>query len=280
MTDRLCQQCGEAPSASPNAAYCRPCRKKRYRLARKKYWWTPERDQLLRDRYDGRVYGRVDEIADELGFPDWCVKKRAAALGLTREAKRRRWTEAEERLLEELAGEVCVEVMARHLRRSVSSVTLKLKRERLERQVAGDGIYTGGQLAEAFGVDLHVISRWIAEGKLRAHRRGADAKDLEAMAAPQQIPWHIRQEDVLRFVVRHPMAFRLDKVDQRWFMDLVAVPAQEQLVEHRQCSVCTREDPHLQLLTRPTGEGGEDEDYLVCRRCHGLLSDLQERETA
>lgn len=60
----------------------------------------------------------------------------------------------------------------------------------------------------------NVIERWVREGKLRVSRRNPD------LAEGRQ-PWQVPDREVLRFIRSHPLALRLDKVDQVWFMDLV-----------------------------------------------------------
>ena len=33
--------------------------------------------------------------------------------------------------------------------------------------------------------------------------------------------WAVTDADLVRFITEHPLAFRLDKVNQTWFMDLI-----------------------------------------------------------
>jgi hypothetical protein len=197
--------------AGPYARWGPCCRWKHRGRQSKLYVWTPERDRVLRERYDGRVSGRAAEIGAALGWPAWAVKKRAATLGLTHApAERREWTAAEKRFLLEHAGSRLTPWIARQLRRGETSVVLKLKRMKISRRFR-DG-YTLRELELCFGVDHHSIDRWIRLGQIVGRRRGtrrrADA-------------WLFTDADVLRFVGQHPMAFRLDKVDQLWFMDLI-----------------------------------------------------------
>ena len=86
----------------------------------KKYIWTPERDRILREGYDGKVRGRAAEIGRDLGWPTWVIKKRAQQLGLCYPAQRQDWTEDEERFVFLHAGSRTALWMAKRLKRSES----------------------------------------------------------------------------------------------------------------------------------------------------------------
>ena len=68
------------------------------------------------------------------------------------------------------------------------------------------------ELELCFGTDHNVIGRWIKSGKLKATRR---------KTFKQHDPYDISDGAIMDFVREHPMEFRLDKVDQEWFMKLV-----------------------------------------------------------
>lgn len=207
---RACQDCGAAFEAKC-ASFCPACRAKRYGPGpRLKYVWTEDRDQFLRERYDGKVQGRALEIARSMGFPVWTVKRRAAILGLSYAIDRRNWTEEEERFLWESAGARTAAWIAKKLGRTLTSVTLKLKRMKISPRFR-EG-YTLRELMLCFGCGHHLIERWVREGKLRIRRRGTD-RPIDA--------WCASDADLLAFIRDHPMEFRLDKVDQFWFMDLI-----------------------------------------------------------
>lgn len=215
-TKRTCQDCGKSFVAGPYAKWGLCCRWKHRPEKTKKYVWTPEREAILRERYDGRAKGRAAEIAQALGWPTWVVKKHAQTLGLCQPwpADRRDWTPEEERFLWEHAGTRFAHWIAKRLGRSESSVVLKFKRLRISRCVH-EG-YTLVDLELCFGVDHRVIQRWVAEGKLCIGKRGTARHGGQHGDA-----WVVHDGDVLAFIREHPMAFRLDKVDQRWFMDLL-----------------------------------------------------------
>ncbi len=208
VAERRCG-CGAVFTAGPYARHCPACRAKR-RGCHRKYFWTTEREPYLREHYDGKVYGRVSEIGKRFGFPMWEVKRHATRLGLTHPMDRRDWAEEEEAFLWDHAGRRTPEWIAKKLERSLSSVILKFKRMRITRKYR-EG-YTMRELELCFGMDHRLIDRWIKDGKLRAPRR------------PHKGPragYDVRDSDVLQFIKDHPMEFRLDKVDQFWFMDLI-----------------------------------------------------------
>ena len=217
MTKRVritCQDCLVPYLAGPGGKYCPGCRWKHRGKKTKKYVWTDEKDALLRQRYDGKVPNRSKAIASQLGWPCWVIRKRAAALGLCTPwpADRKDWTREEEAFLEQHAGTRHVNWLRRKLNRSLTSVVLKIKRMGFSRS-RSDG-YSLRDLEACFGIDHHGIERWVREGKLKVRHWNPEHPAKGGM-------WFVTQSAVLRFVRTHPMAFRLDKVDQVWFLDLV-----------------------------------------------------------
>jgi hypothetical protein len=207
--------------------------------------------QLLTDRYDSKIRGRVAEIAAELGWPAWAVKKAASKLGLARpwSKDRRNWTPAEEAFLRRWQGARSAGWIARQLGRGETSVVLKFRRLGLSRRVRVG--YTSRDLGLCMGVDQATVCGWIERGLLAARRRGsshpADWYQIEPVA-------------ILRFLREHRWQYRLDKVDQDWFLEFVfsALPAetreavesadrQLELVESD--GAMRREPPHVYLPT-------------------------------
>jgi len=209
-TERPCQDCGLPFLGTAPARFCPNCRWRHRGRKPKKYPWTPERDQVLRDRYDGKVKGKAAELAALVGWPTWVIKKRAATLGLCYAVPRQDWTQEEERFLWEHAGHRLSHWIAKQLHRSETSVVLKLKRMKISRRFR-DG-YTLRELELCFGTDHHVIERWVREEKLRVRRRD-ERGDRKS--------WCVSDDALLTFIRDYPLSFRLDKVDQVWFMDLI-----------------------------------------------------------
>lgn len=216
MTDvdtHHCHACRTPFQGGPSARFGPCCRWKQRGRRTLKYEWNSAKDDFLRSRYDSRVRRRTHEIASALGWPVWVIKKRAQLLGLAQPwpATRRTWTTDDMALLEQYAGQRHVNWIAKRLKRPIVSVVLKLKRMDLRRRVT-EG-YTLRDLQDCFGVDHHVIERFVREGKLKVRRRNPDAACRS--------PWLATDRDLLAFIRSHPTAINLAKVDALWFLDLV-----------------------------------------------------------
>ena len=164
---RYCERCDKPFVGGSAARFCPSCRYiGRTGDSRKaKYVWTPDRDEALRARYDGRVPGRAAEIAASFGWPGWVVKHRAALLGIAR-PKPAKWSQEEIDFLLEHTGTRTVLWMAKRLHRTTTAVVVKLKRLHLSRRIDHGG-YGLLDLAEAFGCDHHSVDAWIRRGWLQ-----------------------------------------------------------------------------------------------------------------
>lgn len=208
-----CKDCGKPFEAGSWARWGLCCRWK-HRSKRTLYIWTPERDAIMRERYDGRK-GCGVALAELFGFPRWVVNRRAVDLGLTQHPKDRRpWTPEEERFLEANAGVRLLRWIAKKLGRSVASVGMKLKHNHISCRIR-DG-YTLRDLEVCFGVDHKTAERWLSQGRLTARRRHGGTAPAFARDA-----WRVTESEIRRFVRENPNAFRLDRVDQLWFLGLV-----------------------------------------------------------
>jgi hypothetical protein len=217
--EKPCEDCGNPFEGTAAARYCPACRWKHRGRTAKKYIWTPERDQVLRERYDGKIRNRAAEIAGGFGWPTNQIKMRAGQLGLTHPAYRRDWTKAEAQFLWEHAGSRTTHWISKQLQRSEASVVLKLRRMKISRRYRNG--YTLRDLELCFGCDHHSIDRWIRDGWLKGRRRGTRRRWAGGSGNGPADPWVFSDEAILEFIKSRPMAFRLDKVDQFWFMDLV-----------------------------------------------------------
>lgn len=209
---RPCQDCGQPFTAGRYAKFCPTCRPNHRRAKRSKYVLTGPIQDVLREHWDSTVRGRVAEIAKRLRWPAWAVKKAARSLGLCRpwSKDRRPWNTVELATLRTWLGKRSPEWIAKTLGRSKTSVANKIKRLG-ESQRIREG-YTRGDLAECFHVDFHTVDRWVERGWLPMQHsvQWAGGRVLRCS-----------EDQVRRFVRNHPMEFRLDKVDQVWFLGLV-----------------------------------------------------------
>lgn len=209
-TERPCTDCSKPFVGTAPAKYCPSCRWRHRGRKPKKYVFTDEIDDRIRRTYDGRVPGRAAAIGKALGWPAWTVKRRAGFLGITHPVNRKDWSADDEAFLLDHLGSRHVHWIAMQLGRSLASVVMKTKHMKISRAFR-EG-YTLRELELCFGIDHRAIQGWVKDGKLAIDRRGTD-RDRDA--------WLVTDEQILVFVRDHPMAFRLDKVDQRWFMDLI-----------------------------------------------------------
>jgi hypothetical protein len=181
-------------------------------------WIDDQIRRIYQERADKRLSSlpNLKQLAKKLGWPHWAVKKRGRELGLAR-TKETPWSERELKLLERWAH-LCPARVSRKLKafgfaRSEIAVNLKLKRMRLRQNTP---YYSANQLAGLFGIDQHLVTKWIKLGYLRAIMKGT-------ARTPQQggDTYLVHHKDVRLFVVQHPMECDLRKVDQLWFIDLL-----------------------------------------------------------
>jgi hypothetical protein len=152
----------------------------------------------------------------QIGWPRCAVCKRGAELGLAR-VKERIWSERELQVLERF-GHLAPTGIQRKLAeagfaRSVAAIQIRVNRDRIKSNLEG---YSACQLADALGVDVKKVLRWIQQGVLKAERRGTQR-------LPQQGGdiWWISDPSVRRFILRFPEEIDLARVEKIWFLDLV-----------------------------------------------------------
>jgi len=213
-----CEACGQEFRGRAGRLYCLGCSKLSAARRRSKYPITVEVKALLQARYDTRIPGRVAEIAAQLGWPAWMVKRAARLLGLTHPAPagRRNWTLAEVAVLEKWQGLRSAKWIAERLARTETSVIVKMKRLGLSRRVRNG--YSLGDVAKLFGVDIHTVSRWVKLGYLTVKAQGtARRRDIRRAS----------REALLAFLADHRHEYRLDKVEQGALLELLFGPEEE-----------------------------------------------------
>src|SRR5271165_3106134 len=189
-------------------------------LSRRKYIFTDQIDQLIREIYlnhrDAKMCHGIPLLAKRVGMPHWALKKRARELGLAR-TKELPWSERELEILARYAWmsdeRIRLKLKAAGYARTVTGIHLKLKRMRFKH----DGsYYSANGLAQALGIDSHAVTRWIKSGHLKAKLRGTARTEQQNGDI-----YLIHEKDVRRFVLEHPTDIDLRKVDQLWFLDLI-----------------------------------------------------------
>jgi hypothetical protein len=187
---------------------------------RRQYIFTPQLDDRIREIYvshpGAKTRPGIRQLADRTGIPRWALRKRARELSLAR-TKENPWSEPELVILARYAWmsdeRIRLKLKAAGYARTVTGVHLKLKRMRFK---SDPSFYSGKGLADALGIDSHIVTRWIKAGHLRAKLRGTKRTDQQGGDT-----YLIRERDVRRFILEHPTEIDLRKVDQLWFLDLI-----------------------------------------------------------
>jgi hypothetical protein len=159
-------------------------------------------------------------LARQTGFPRWYIKRQARRLGLAISQDRRPWPPAELDSLDRLLGKVSAATIAKRLKRTETSVVMKIKALGHCRRVS-EG-YTMRDLEECLGEDHHKIQKWIAKGWLRDRLQGTRRHDGNGNDIHR-----FREKDILAFIKQHPREINLGKVDGLWFLDLVLFRGRE-----------------------------------------------------
>lgn len=227
----ICEVC----SKSTNRKKARWCDEHRPKPSegRRKYKADARIAELIREAYaQGEAARKAGEkrayltiLAEQIGWPYWAVQAEGRRLGVTR-IKESNWS-AEELLILERNSHWTPSTIRKRLKergyyRSLNAIEVKRNRLNL---FNSSGYMSPHDLARhCFGVSPDVVKRWVNKGWLRAMER----KDVER---DDTCHW-IKPEWVYEFVVKHPLAFDIKKVDQLWFIDLltsgnVGVPLSE-----------------------------------------------------
>jgi hypothetical protein len=170
---------------------------------RRKYVFTAQLDEHIRRIYlvhsGAKTRPGIRQLAEQVGIPHWALKKRARELGLAR-TKELPWSEPELAILARYAWmsdeRIRLKLKSSGYMRSATAIHLKLRRMRFK---SDPGFYSGKGLADALGIDSHVVTRWIKAGHLRAQFRGT--KRTEQQGGDIYL---IREKDVRRFILQHP----------------------------------------------------------------------------
>ncbi len=208
---------GKRDRAPIDAKFCLKCRAERRQRTRLKYIWLPQHEDYMRAHYHGGLHQRgrvIKELARQTGFPRWLIKRHAQHLGLTMHPDRRKWTQQELDTLDKLLGKVSAATIAKRLKRTETSVVMKIKALGHSRRVS-EG-YTMRDLELCLGEDHHKIQKWIANGWLRDGLHGTRRHKCNGHDVHR-----FRERDVLNFIKAHPQEINLGKVDQTWFLDLM-----------------------------------------------------------
>lgn len=211
------QPCGRTFVARKRETRYGPCCLRAARIQGKELRWTPEMDAVIREKYNGRR-GCVQVVVKALGWPEgrkWAIRARARDLGLLWPKSVRPWTKAEDEQLEQWAGVRSTRWISKRLRRSRGSIIHRAKHLQISCAIR-EG-YTLKDLTACFGMSLMTVQRWVREGRIKGQRVASGTSEPGVF----HDRWQFSDAQVLKFLREHPTQYRLDRVDQTWFLDLV-----------------------------------------------------------
>lgn len=137
--------------------------------------------------------------------------------------------------LERLLGKVSAATIAKRLKRTETSVVMKIKALGHSRRVS-EG-YTIRDLELCLGEDHHKIQKWIANGWLRDRLQGTRRHDGNGRDIHR-----FREKDILNFIKNYPHEINLGKIDQTWFLDIVLLRGAELHVCTSRCPTSNNDD--------------------------------------
>lgn len=185
---------------------------------RERRTWAPSEwvdAQIKRAYADGsNVRGAVAELARRIDRPrDW-ISRRAVQLGLVQPRyKPGPWSAEELAILEEHYT-LSPRAIAARLRKAGYSRTetaVIVQRKRCGLRASDDpDRWCARQLADAMGVEVHKVLRWIERGMLKATRQGDEA------------PWAIHRRDVRAFLITHLGDWDHRRCEQLWLVEILA----------------------------------------------------------
>lgn len=161
--------------------------------------WREEEDNFIIENYKLLSVG---EISAQLKRTVSAIRKRALALGVTRELKR--WSAEEMEYLNENWGILNLDVIAKKLNRSRNSVLLKAHKMSLREQIAANGIYlTPNDISSILGINIRTIYSWIWNGSI-GYRKFKVGKKKK---------YQIAVEDLCEFIEKHQEKWNSQKAD-------------------------------------------------------------------
>ena len=177
-------------------------------------WTDDERDIIRRDYKHTRRSRR--ELAARLGVTEYGVAGQISSMGIARSEDRRPWTPQEKEILAMLIPQYCPRVIARKMHRSLNSVVVMAKRINAPRRYR-EGWFTKREVCEILGHDHKWLQARIDSGALRATSHYGGTPSQKGMSA-----WHIREEDLVRFIRKHPQELVGCNIDIILIVELLA----------------------------------------------------------
>lgn len=180
-----------------------------------RYSNSPHIDAAIRRYYLEPRKGGLSRLAIQVNRPRQWISARARYLGVTQPRfQEAAWSEAEIDIIRQHASKTTYAI-ARILtkagyRRTSGGVRQKLLKMRCDR--SDDDTYSACGLADLFGVDEHLVLRWIDKGWLKAQIKPSESKRRF---------FSIHHNAVRRFVIENVGAIDIRRCDKHWFVDLL-----------------------------------------------------------
>ncbi len=198
---------------------------------RKRHAPDPELDAKIREAWPSLIAkGAVQRFADSIGIDRWVVSKRAAALGLSKDYRRKEptWTAAEDALMARVplnTPDIAARIFKDHgFKRSATAIVVRAKRIGLSRRRSD--ILSATSAARILGVDGKWITARCIDGSLEAEKRGT-----ARLVQQGGDTWTIRPEALKRYVIDSLEEIDIRKVDKFAFVALLTDPPAEPLLE-------------------------------------------------
>lgn len=184
-----------------------------------KHHWLPAELDIVRREYNGtnrmsqKIAVKLSYIANDK-ITLYAVKGQAAKMGIMQD-RSPCWAEGEIEILAEMITAHSPITIARRLHRSVNAVVVKSKRLGYSRRVR-DGWFTKKEVCEIMGVDHKKIQKYIDSGDLKASYHTEIKPQKNGGAC-----WHIKQEDLVKFIENNAGDFLGRNVDLKMIVWLL-----------------------------------------------------------
>lgn len=189
-------------------------------IFRKGHWvhthnWTEEERDFLRREYRYTIQS-LKELASKMGMTNSSIRHQLTRMGLLKLTGR--WTENDEKFLEENYSRLSLLTISRKLHKSPNAVVGKAHRLQVTSRVR-DGWFTLQEVSQILGVDQNWIHRRMNNGfkfEIEPHNPSTSPKK------GSYSPWHISEEALRDFIRRYPEELTGHNVDFVMLIDILA----------------------------------------------------------
>ena len=235
-----CMKCKEKPRCTEYGKYCEGCLlevRSSHPTTFKERKWTREQDLAIRDAYLMGIPHRCKLLAKRFGADPSAIQHRASVLGVTHRRDFRPFTEKEDEYIYENAGKRSLKAIASSLKRTVGSVESRFHLLKLSSRVT-EG-YTFVDVLEGFGISGERLNRWLRSGMLRYRKRAGDGRGT----------FQFLDRDIRDFIRKYPDSFDIKRVNQVWFINVLAGIKYDDPAEDRRPSRSTYDEDEMEAIS-------------------------------